>query len=464
MELVIGTLKSQLVTDNPKLLEVLWDKYGFKVPGYQYTPQYKRKVWDGRKHYFNKKGEFKTGILHRILADLKKVGSSDLIKINSNSVIPKVSVSTVKNYDYRDYQQDAIEHCLNVGRCIVESPVGSGKTLIMAGLIQSIRDSLGCKIVVLFREKGILKQTYDFFKTCGIDSLGVNSGEGYIYGDVMLSTVQSIEKILDTHLEETKVLIVDEAHQFCKGDMSVAAVESFPNAIFRAAFTATVPSEKLDIHGRLTLEGAFGEVYSTVSIEDLIEEGKLAKPIIQIVNNTVSGIDPDISYQDVYETCIVNNVDRNNNIVKVISKINESNNKAKILILVKNLEHVEILRSLISNTGIKTFTIEGKDDLQRRYDLIKKFITSKYTSVIIGTNVLQTGININEITHMINARGLEGEIPTIQGLGRGIRKAEGKSVLYFFDFFDDMPYLKQHSKKRIKHYKQLKFEINYVKL
>ena len=76
---------------------------------------------------------------------------------------------------------------------------------------------------------------------------------------------------------------------------------------------------------------------------------------------------------------------------------------------------------------------------------------------------MQTGISIDEISHMVNARGLSGEVPTLQGLGRGIRKAKGKDKMYFYDFMDRIPYLEQHSKQRIKHYNKLKFEVNHVK-
>jgi superfamily II DNA or RNA helicase len=277
----------------------------------------------------------------------------------------------------------------------------------------------------------------------------------------MLSTVQSIEKIIDTHLEQAEVLMIDEAHQFCKGETTVAAIEAFPNAVYRIAFTATVPSEKNDIHGRLTLEGAFGSVYSTRSTEDLIKDGKLAKTNIQILEfkPDLLPTDEDLSYQEIYEKFIVENEQRNKMICKIYELI-KSNPKSKTLILVKNLEHLQILKSLIPNA----YTVEGKDSIEERYDIIQKFIADNNHPVIIGTNVMQTGININEISHMINARGLEGEIPTIQGLGRGIRTAEGKTEMHFYDFYDTVPYLEKHSKSRIKHYENHKFEITYARL
>lgn len=456
MELEIGNLKSRLLTDNPKVLEAFWDKYGYFVDGYKYVPSYRSHKWDGKKRYFTKGGQFRTGLLPRILKDLELIGCKDIKLIQPKDQTITPIVLKVKNFEYRDYQEEAILECITRKRLIVESPVGSGKTLIMAGLVKSINE----KTVILFGEKGILNQTYEFFKSCGIKSLGVNSGEGYIYGDVMLSTVQSIDKILDTHLQQAKVLIVDEAHQFCKGEMRVAAIEAFPNAIYRAGFTATVPSEKSDIHGRLTLEGAFGEVYSTRSISDLIADGKLAKPIIQIVEYSPKDIDETLNYIDQYDKHIINSDERNNKIITIANSIIDKNSNSKILILVKNLEHLSILKDRIKNC----YTVEGKDSLEDRYDTIKAFIKPGKSSCLIGTNVMQTGISINEITHMINARGLKGEIPTIQGLGRGIRKSESKVEMYFYDFFDKVPYLDSHSESRIEHYNNLKFEINYVRI
>lgn len=462
MQIEHGILTSRLITDNPEIIQVLWDKYGFHVPGYQYVGAYKRHHWDGKKRHFQKNGEFKSGLTSRIVNDMKKIGCTT---INDPRDFAKrhIQISPVEKFQYRDYQEEAIQHCLWESRCILDSPTGSGKTLIMAGIVKSLLEyDPDMKGIVLFKEKGILKQTYDFFKECGINCIGTNSGEGYEDGQIMLTTVQSIERVLDTHLEQSSLLMIDEAHQFCKGETTIAAIESFPKAHYRFAFTATVPGEEAkNVNARMVLEGAFGEVYTTRTAEDLIKDGKLAKPIIQIVEfDPIKPVDVDISYQDAYETHIVESEQRNEKIGKIANLIQTKNPKAKILVLVKNLRHIENLKPFMKNC----FTVEGKDSLEDRYNTIKKFVDSPESSVIIGTNVMQTGISIDEITHMINARGLEGEIPTIQGLGRGIRKAEGKDTMYFYDFYDKVPYLEKHSKSRIKHYKKLKFEVNDVKL
>ena len=210
----------------------------------------------------------------------------------------------------------------------------------------------------------------------------------------------------------------------------------------------------------MVLEGAFGPVYTTRTAEDLIKDGALAKPIIQVVDNTpVSSVENGLSYLDIYDQYVVNCDQRNDKIKDIVSKVYRSNPNAKILILVKNLQHIENLQERISNC----YTIEGKDDIDSRYDVINKFVTDPNAATIVGTNVMQTGISIDEITHMINARGLSGEVPTLQGLGRGIRKAKGKDKMYFYDFYDHIPYLENHSKQRIQHYRRLKFEVNNVR-
>ena len=83
-----------------------------------------------------------------------------------------------------------------------------------------------------------------------------------------------------------------------------------------------------------------------------------------------------------------------------------------------------------------------------------RFRNSKQPSILIGTKILQTGINIEEITHFINARGMKSEIATLQALGRALRRHESKEKVYIYDFLDKEKYLKAHSLERKKHYEK----------
>jgi len=275
MEIHINTINSQLRTDNEKLLSALKELYSFKVPGAEYSPQYRNHTWNGKKKFFSNKGTFKTGILPRILADLEKVSANP--KIVDNRILDtSIRDHIFESIAYYDYQERAIQKAIEEKRLVIKAPTASGKTIIIAGLVKAL---LGRKMVLLFNAKQLLTQTYDFLKSLEIPGLGICFSEGFIEGDIMLCTVQSIEKILDTHLD-CEVLMVDECHEFCNGKTTVAAIQSFPEANYRYGFTATPPNHKIS---RFNLEGGIGPVYTVATTNELVERGKLTKPIIQII-------------------------------------------------------------------------------------------------------------------------------------------------------------------------------------
>jgi len=449
MRIRINNLNSKIETDNPELLKALYDLYTFRVPGGEYSTAYKRRQWDGKIRFISSTGTFKTGLLSRLLTDLKKVDCEPELIADLHHIVTKHKTDySISGFTYYDYQQELIKQGLNKMRGIIKSPTGSGKTLIMAGLIKALA---GRKMVILFNAKQLLTQTYDFLtRDCGMDNIGLCYGEGYIYGDIMLCTVQSIEKILDTHLEETEVLMVDECHEFANGKTTLAALRSFPKAMYRFGFTATPPRDPVPLYN---LEGALGGILAVVDTATLIDSGKLAKPIIQLINRpyTASGSDEDLAYLDVYEEYIVQNDSRNKIIEDIVNDIKKRNKRARILILTKSLDHGRTLENLL---GGESQFLEGANSIGERYQAISRFRGCRESSVLIGTKILQTGINIEEITHFINARGMKSEIATIQALGRALRKHESKEVVYIYDFLDEEKYLRDHSISRKRHYER----------
>ena len=448
MKIHINTINSKIQTDNPKILEALYELYSFKIPGSEYSLAYKRRNWDGKRHFISRVGVFKTGLLDRVVKDLNKIECTPELVHMPIFPIHTANNWQIQDFKYYDYQEELILKGINRKRGIIKSPTGSGKTLIMAGLVKALA---GQKMVILFNAKQLLKQTYDFFtKNCRLDNIGICFGEGYIDGDIMLCTVQSVERILDTHLKEAKVLMVDECHEFANGKTTLAAINSFPNAQYRIGFTATPPSDKIP---RYNLEGAFGPVWEVVSTADLIDSGKLTKPIIQLVERsyTASGIDEDMSYPEVYDEYIVNNDLRNKIIREITDDIRKRFKRARILILTKSLDHGRALENLL---GKSCEFLEGANSIGDRYKAISRFRGSRSSRILIGTKILQTGINIEEITHFINARGMKSEIATLQALGRALRRHDSKDRVYVYDFLDKEKYLRDHSLARQRHYKK----------
>ena len=453
MEIHINTINSQLITDNPKLMSALEGIYSFKVPGAEYSPQYKRHSWDGKKKFFSKKGQFKTGILDIVLGDLAKVGATPTI-IDSRKFRDSTEPHLFDKITYYDYQARTIDEALSKKRLVVKAPTGSGKTLIMAGLVKALS---GRKMILFFNAKHLLRQTYDFLKSLGIPDLGICYSEGFIEGDVMLCTIQSVEKILDTHLD-CEVIMVDECHEFCNGKTTLAAIQSFPNANYRYGFTATPPNQKIS---KFNLIGGLGPVFSVATTKELVDSGKLTKPIIQIIERSYTAKDADneMTYADIYEEFIVNNEERNNKIKEITNDIKKNNPRSRILVLTKSLDHGRALEDLL---GGNCEFLQGCDSIEERYNAISRFRGHGDSSILIGTKILQTGVNIEEITHLINARGMKSEIATLQALGRALRKHETKEQVFVYDFLDQEKYLLNHSLERVKHYKAEGHEVTQI--
>ena len=321
----------------------------------------------------------------------------------------------------------------------------------MGGILKALEGKTG---LIFFTKKQLLKQTYDDLRKWGID-VGLAFGDGVILKPMTLCTVQSIDKVIDSHLKTSDFIIFDEVHEFAKGKVSTKVIKSFPNAAYRIGMTATVPRDAMS---RLNLISGLGKVIEEVDAKELINAGFLTKPLIQIIpiEDTGTVEDTELSYREVYEKFVTENDIRNDIIVDLVEKIQQK--QSRTLIIVKDLKHAEILHTRIPNS----FKLEGKDDLATRKKTIEAFKDDKI-SVLIGTTIMQTGIDIPEISHLINARGLKSEIATLQAMGRALRIHKSKNRVFIYDFFDRAPYLEKHAKERIKSYKSLGLEINHEK-
>ena len=113
MKIHVDTLNSRLETDNPDILRALYELYSFKIPGAEYSAAYKRRQWDGKTHFISKSGVFKSGLLSRLLADLKKIDCEpEIINNTWKTLVPEdfsPQDSHIDGFKYYDYQEALIK-------------------------------------------------------------------------------------------------------------------------------------------------------------------------------------------------------------------------------------------------------------------------------------------------------------------------------------------------------------------
>lgn len=251
-----------------------------------------------------------------------------------------------------------------------------------------------------------------------------------------------MEKLLSTF----EFVIAEEAHE-SGGNEYFEVMQYCTNAHYRLALTAT-PFMKDDEEANMRLMACSGIIGIVVTEKELIDKGILAKPYFMFINNArPTGVFPTTNYVSAYEKGIVKNNIRNDEIVKW-SKWSTDRN-LPVLILVNRTEHGNILKDLIQKQGLKCNFIYGKDEDEVRQENLKK-LESGEINVLIGTNILDVGVDVPSIGMVVLAAGGKAEVQLRQRIGRGLRrKKTGKNITYIIDFQDSFnQHLLKHAKTR----------------
>jgi hypothetical protein len=122
------------VDTDPGIAQELWDRLSFDVPGAKFMPAFKRRMWDGKIHLFDKKKNIiHKGLIHYIESYANDNGYK-FLKNFSNIAYDDATadefLSDLKMYsgsepiELRDYQIEAIRRAITNKRYIALSPTG----------------------------------------------------------------------------------------------------------------------------------------------------------------------------------------------------------------------------------------------------------------------------------------------------------------------------------------------------
>ena len=159
-------VKTDLSTD-----QELNDFFTFDVPGAKFMPLYRNRMWDGKARLYSLyKKELYVGLLP-YLKEFAETLEYDL-DINIPDIGEETDVKKLtealklhaggKPIQARDYQQDAVDHCIKQGRTLLLSPTASGKSLIIYSLIR-YHQAKGRKQLIIVPTTSLVEQMYGDF-------------------------------------------------------------------------------------------------------------------------------------------------------------------------------------------------------------------------------------------------------------------------------------------------------------
>lgn len=152
--------------------------FSFRVPGYQFVPAYKNKIWDGFIRLYNlQNNTIYRGLLPYIEKFCEerqyKVIVEPSLKLQENFSVKEAEefIETLGlPHEVRDYQLSAFVNAIRNKRIMLLSPTASGKSLIQYLILRKIQDMNFKKGLLIVPTTSLCEQMYADFESYGYDS------------------------------------------------------------------------------------------------------------------------------------------------------------------------------------------------------------------------------------------------------------------------------------------------------
>ena len=462
----------------------LREAFTFQVPGYQFTPQYKARLWDGKIRLFDVRSkQLYRGLVPYIAKfceernydwDYENEAYDEEFSLaEANEFVEKLK----PKHAPRDYQLDAFVHAIRTRRSLLLSPTASGKSLIIYLLACFFQNRGLKKGLIIVPTVSLVEQlTSDFKDYSETNEWNVNDSVHKIYQGqekdthkfLTISTWQSLQRLPKQWFAQFDFVIGDEAHGF-KAKELTNIMTGLINAKYRIGTTGTLDGTKTH---RLVLEGLFGSVRKVITTKELMDAKHLAEFQIKCLllrhGESICQAAKNFSYQQEIEYLVLNE-SRNRFIANLAISLD-----GNTLVLFQYVDkHGRILHKLIADklgAERKVFFVSGDTDVEIRED-IRKIVEQETNAIIVASfGTFSTGINIRNLHNIIFASPSKSRIRNLQSIGRGLRKSDTKDSAQLFDIADDMRYKKhenytlKHFAERIKIYTEEKFAFKVYKI
>lgn len=462
------------------IAQELSDYFCFFVPGYQFVPAYKNRLWDGKIRLMDLRTYT---IYHGLVPYIEKFCKereytieidSDINNTENFSAIEAAKFVKTLNlpHEIRDYQLKSFIHAIRNRRILLLSPTASGKSLIIYCIIRYLQEADNKRGLLIVPTTSLVEQMYSDF-----ESYGYNSEEychrQYAGKDkhskkfITITTWQSIYKNDPEYFEQFDFVLGDEAHQF-KAKSLTTILSGCTSAKYRIGTTGTLDGTHTH---RLVLEGLFGPVYKATSTSELIDKGQLAsfriKCLILKYSDTICKEARSWDFNQEMDY-IVSNPARNEFIRNLVLSLNGNS-----LVLFQFVEkHGKQLHDIIKESAgkRKVFFVFGGTDVEIR-ESIRAITERENDAIIVGSyGTFSTGVNIRNLHNIIFASPSKSRIRNLQSIGRGLRLGENKEEAVLFDISDDFRtgkftnYTLKHFVERVKIYDDEKFNYKFYNI
>lgn len=354
------------------------------------------------------------------------------------------STNCILPFKLRPYQQQAINQLFEAIvyyriNPLAESATGTGKSIMIAGLIKKIKDVFpNCKILCVTHKHELIMQNYHITSHFGIKDFGLCSAKANKFDmdhDIIFSTIGTLRRRLSL-LPKINVVIIDEPH--CIPDKGGSMYRKLlkhlkkQNPLLKIAGLTATPyrsdSGKID-EGK---NAVFNKTVFKYDMISAIKDGYLSplvkhKTSIQVETKNLNLAKYDYDLKDIV-------LPERKAMVEAIPELLKIGHDRKSWILfASNIYNCYFLYKKLKERGIKAEVITADTPTTQREYIYDKFKNGEIRA-LINKDVLTTGFDAPNIDFLVMFRPTLSLALYMQMAGRGVRLHPGKKNCLWIDY------------------------------
>ncbi|MEX0597998.1 MAG: DEAD/DEAH box helicase family protein, partial [Candidatus Paceibacterota bacterium] len=377
----------------PSIAREIQDNFTFYANNYRFNPKYKNGVWDGKIRLLNLKNyTLYSGLLEKLESfaisheypfetSFNNYGN-ELSLIEAINFINNINPNLPEGEATRDYQIKSFVDGIRNKKCILLSPTGSGKSLIIYLLSRYMLDR-NKKILIVVPTINLVEQLYTDFIEYSINNkwnveeychrVYQGKEKDPINKQIIISTWQSIYNLPEEYFSQFTAVIGDEADGF-KANSLIEIMTKLVNAEYRIGTTGTLDDVMVN---ELVLEGLFGKIIKIISTKELMDKKYLSQ--LEIKCLTLKHNNPKKMDYETESKYLISSSSRNKFIKNLALSLD-----GNTLILFRYLDHGKFLYDNLKDNGKNCYYISGKTEIEIREN-IRKVLEKETNAILIAS-------------------------------------------------------------------------------
>lgn len=332
----------------------------------------------------------------------------------------------------RDYQKDicsrTVEAFRNHRSVMVQMPTGTGKTVVLASLLHSVKllhsvecgvRSVECILIVAHRRE-LVEQIRETIRRLGIDD-----------GNIVVCSIQWLTYNINKVEFTPSLVVIDEAHHALAKTYRMMW-EAWPEARF-LGLTAT-PC-RLNGKGFTDL---FDVLLTSHTISQFIRDGWLslfdyysikAGSEDQRIIDSLEKRGADGDYQAKELNAVLN---RRPSIERLYESVRRYAGGKKGIVYAVSIDHAHNIAEYYKEHGINAVAIDSKTPAEVRRLTVDDFKEGRI-SVMVSVDLFSEGFDCPDVEFIQMSRPTLSLAKYLQMVGRGLRKSKGKKTCVMID-------------------------------